>query len=350
MSPAISVSGDIYVFSNDNKLYAIKPDGALRWVFQIDLIWGRSSPVIGLDGTIYVGAGSKLFAINPDGSKKWEFETSGVVKFSPAIRNDGVIYLGSGRVLYAVNPDGSMKWEIMLENDVSNSVIIGYENVLYIGVKNYGLYAINPNGSNSLIFKSNAEIKSTPSIASDSTLYFGSMDGKIYVINVDGTKKWEIETNDAISSSAAIGNDGVVYIGSNDRKVYAIYTESDGLADTPWPKLMHDNKNSGRFLFATSIKQEDNNVEVPKEFALFPLYPNPFNPTTNIKFSLPLAIEVEINAYNVRGQLIGRILKEKKNAGIYTLNWDAKNMSSGMYFIQIKAGSFTEIRKCLLIK
>ena len=66
---------------------------------------------------------------------------------------------------------------------------------------------------------------------------------------------------------------------------------------------------------------------------------------SNQKMSVSVII-ITLNEF----ESIGQVLKEKKNAGTYTLSWDAKNMSSGMYFIQIKAGSFTKIRKCLLIK
>ena len=70
----------------------------------------RSSPAIGSDGTIYVGANDNyLYAINPDGSRKWRFKTGDFVTSSPAIGSDGTIYVGSGdNYLYAINSDGSI--------------------------------------------------------------------------------------------------------------------------------------------------------------------------------------------------------------------------------------------------
>ena len=93
-SPVIGSDGSIYVGSYDGNLYAIKPDGSKKWNFKTrDSV--HSSPAIGSDGTIYVGSDdSYLYAINADGSKKWAFKT-GWVYSSPAIGRDGTIYVGS---------------------------------------------------------------------------------------------------------------------------------------------------------------------------------------------------------------------------------------------------------------
>ena len=87
-----------------DSLYAIRPDGTLKWRFETgNEIW--SSPAIGQDGTIYVGSDG-LYAISPDGTLKWRFQTSGLIKSSPAIVQDGTIYVGSDDGnLYAIASD-----------------------------------------------------------------------------------------------------------------------------------------------------------------------------------------------------------------------------------------------------
>lgn len=100
----------------------------------------------------------------------------------------------------------------------------------------------------------------------------------------------------------------------------------------------------------TGIDENEFGDALPYDFVLFQNYPNPFNPSTKIKFSLPKAGKVEIDIYNVSGQFVGKLLNGTKKAGTYIVNWDASNMSSGMYFIRIKSGDFIKTRKCLLIK
>ena len=122
-SPAIGADGTIYVGSWDTKLYAINPNGTLKWSYttgeRID-----SSPAIGADGTIYVGSWDQnLYAINPNGTLKWSYDTGIAVlkKSSPAIGADGTIYVGSGNISsLAINPNGTLKWSY----DTGNYVII----------------------------------------------------------------------------------------------------------------------------------------------------------------------------------------------------------------------------------
>jgi len=103
-SPAIGLDGTIYVGSDDKHLYAINPDGTLKWRFKTESDIDYSSPAIGSEGTVYVGSDDKhLYALNPDGTLKWKFKTGGKVHSSPAIGLDGTIYVGSDdKHLYAI--------------------------------------------------------------------------------------------------------------------------------------------------------------------------------------------------------------------------------------------------------
>ncbi|HEY3295833.1 MAG TPA: T9SS type A sorting domain-containing protein [bacterium] len=80
------------------------------------------------------------------------------------------------------------------------------------------------------------------------------------------------------------------------------------------------------------------------------VYPNPFNPTTEIRFDLPQAARVELKVYNSLGQLVSTLLDETRAAGSYSIPWNGQNHATGLYFCQIKAGPFTATRKMLLLK
>ena len=94
----------------------------------------------------------------------------------------------------------------------------------------------------------------------------------------------------------------------------------------------------------------------PAAFALASNYPNPFNPATTIKYSLPQAADVKLIVYNVLGQPVRTLIAEHQSAGRYTVEWDATNdnghsLSTGMYFYRLAAGGeFLETRKMLLLK
>ncbi|MGB4714544.1 MAG: PQQ-binding-like beta-propeller repeat protein, partial [Defluviitoga tunisiensis] len=103
---------------------------------------------IGSDGTIYVGSYdsylySYLYAINPDGSLKWKYETGSGIESSPAIGSDGTIYVGSlDNYLYAINPDGSLKWKYETDDWIDSSPAIGSDGTIYVGSGDSYLYAI----------------------------------------------------------------------------------------------------------------------------------------------------------------------------------------------------------------
>ena len=93
-----------------------------------------------------------------------------------------------------------------------------------------------------------------------------------------------------------------------------------------------------------------NNGSVPKDYGLSQNYPNPFNPVTNINFAIPEAEFVKISVFDMLGRETAILVNEKLNAGTYTVDWNASDMPSGVYFYKIQAGSFTEIKKMVLVK
>jgi len=94
---------------------------------------------------------------------------------------------------------------------------------------------------------------------------------------------------------------------------------------------------------------------VPIEFALYPNYPNPFNPTTTIGYDLPEQSQVELAVYNILGRKIKTVVNSKKDSGRYQTTWDGRDdfgnsVASGVYVYQIKAGDFKQSFKMLLVK
>ena len=103
----------------------------------------------------------------------------------------------------------------------------------------------------------------------------------------------------------------------------------------------------------TQTESEIVNVEVssqPEEYSLSQNYPNPFNPSTKIKYSIPHSSNVTIKVFDILGNEIETLIGEEKPAGTYEINFDASNLPSGVYFYRLKAGSFVETKKMVLMK
>lgn len=90
--------------------------------------------------------------------------------------------------------------------------------------------------------------------------------------------------------------------------------------------------------------------ETPVNYSLSQNYPNPFNPTTNIKFSILNSGNVNITVFDITGKEVATLVDQNFNVGSYTVDFDASSLSSGIYFYTIKAGSFTDTKKMMLVK
>ncbi|HOO14047.1 MAG TPA: T9SS type A sorting domain-containing protein [Candidatus Marinimicrobia bacterium] len=96
----------------------------------------------------------------------------------------------------------------------------------------------------------------------------------------------------------------------------------------------------------TGVKKE----AIPREYSLSQNYPNPFNPTTTINYQLPISSYLTLKVYNLLGQDIATIFEGVQSAGNYSVTFDASGLTGGIYFYQLKAGSFVENKKFILLK
>lgn len=97
------------------------------------------------------------------------------------------------------------------------------------------------------------------------------------------------------------------------------------------------------------VSAEDEGT-IPTEFALEQNFPNPFNPSTTFRFSIPTQSEAVIKVFDILGNEVATLMDEEKPVGTYELTWNAEGLPSGVYFYQLKAGSFVETKKMILLK
>ena len=202
----------------DNKpdyLYAINSDGTLKWRYEIESFSGIAHTAIGPDGTIYSSSiytysfNDLLYAVLPNGKLKWKkFYRPGT---SPVVGPDGTIYFKSVYLgLEAVNPDdGSLKWYNRLYPRLKPSVS---KNNIIIVDDLTGLYALNPDGTEKWKNDQIGSVyNSSATIGDDGTVYIATNLGLFALDISDGSIKWKI---DGISgTSPAIGADGTLYAG-----------------------------------------------------------------------------------------------------------------------------------------
>jgi hypothetical protein len=107
--------------------------------------------------------------------------------------------------------------------------------------------------------------------------------------------------------------------------------------------------NSGKGTYiATGINNPSN--ELPGKYSLEQNYPNPFNPTTNIRFAIPKSGFTTLKVYDAMGREVATLYNTKLEAGKYESEFNAMNLSSGVYFYKLVSGDFSEVKKLTLIK
>jgi hypothetical protein len=95
---------------------------------------------------------------------------------------------------------------------------------------------------------------------------------------------------------------------------------------------------------------EEDLRDVPSEYRLENNYPNPFNPSTTITYSIPEAAFVKLTVFNAIGQEIVKLVNRNMEAGKHTVTFDAEDLNSGIYFYKIEAGKFVQVKKMILLK
>ena len=102
------------------------------------------------------------------------------------------------------------------------------------------------------------------------------------------------------------------------------------------------------FLLPSDVVLEENSA--PVDFALQQNFPNPFNPSTKIKYSVPHSSNVVIKVFDILGNEIETLVSEQKAIGTFEITWYAEQLPSGIYFFRLKAGDFIETKKMVLLK
>jgi outer membrane protein assembly factor BamB len=229
VEPAIGSDGTIYVTgpkedtTNDTYLYAVNPDGTLRWEHYFDG-YDASAAAVGNDGTLYCGsADGRLYAFDPAGVVKWTYDTGQLWNpRTPAVGGNGLVYYSnSTQKVYAVGTDGVLAWTYELPDVIYVPLAVGPDGSVYVPCQDNHLYALSGEGTLLWSYYIAAGFGSV-SIDASGTVYAGSGDGRLYAPNPDGSLKWWFTAPQGIASTPTIGEDGTLYVSCVNGDLYAI--------------------------------------------------------------------------------------------------------------------------------
>jgi hypothetical protein len=135
------------------------------------------------------------------------------------------------------------------------------------------------------------------------------------------------------------------YGNSNSPKSYT-YLDNELTAGSEFKYRLKQIDNDGQFEYSKIVEV----IIAPSRFELLQNYPNPFNPNTTIEYTIPVESFVELSVFNSLGQNVKMLVNENQTSGNYKVNFSADGLSSGVYYYRIKAGTFTDFKKIILLK
>jgi hypothetical protein len=161
---------------------------------------------------------------------------------------------------------------------------------------------------------------------------------------------WDVTVSGLGTDGSTSGSSGGIGKGTAGMKVRATYAGWDttvwSLSDTVYPVLAWQIASKT----ATAVNHAAG-FDVPCSFAMHQNYPNPFNPSTTICFDLPKQATVTLKIYDMLGREAATLINgETIQAGTTSRVWNASKMASGVYFCKLVAGSYTSVKKLLLLK
>jgi len=244
-SPVIGADGTVYVGSFTGCLFAVDQSGSAACIYG-ELDSGvESTPVISRGGIIYVGTtGGYLYAITTDGEKLWSVRLGDTVLSSPAVGGDGLIYVGSGPsdekaggIFYCISADGDIIWEYETGAvGYSSPAVDQYGNVYVASAKGV-LYAFDDAGDLLWTYDAQETITSSPVISLEGEAIYFSTAAQLMALDYSGLQKWApyvptaelfgIEEVSALVASPALDEDGNLYVGGILGDLHCLNAQGD---------------------------------------------------------------------------------------------------------------------------
>jgi len=238
----------------------------------------------------------------------------------------------TGGVFLSTNRGTNWKMINLPINYIVHSIALT-KGKLFIGTNN-GLFRSTNNAGNwSAVTQFLSSHSVTSLIVNDTLVIAGTNGGSVYISTNSG-ENWKVDNKGLMPyylSSIHISSISII-----DTNIF-VGTEYDGIYRRPISQLT-----------ISSVQQKP--VTSLQQFILKQNYPNPFNPSTKISFDLPAKSFVTLKVFDLIGRDVATIVSEEMVAGSFTRQWNAANVSSGIYFYRLQAGSFSEIKKLILLR
>ena len=353
---------------NGGRMFLTTNDGT-NWT-QIDS--ANSSidilSIVMLDSKILAGTWNGFIQSTDDGTTWNTFTPTGIpadAAIWSIVMINNTLFAGTTGNIYKSSDNGNTWTEISSGITVDariTSIVAGGDDI-FVGSASDGVFKLTNNETNWIAINSNlTDTHISQLVVLDNKLFAVTLTG-VFVSDNNGIS-WAADSSIlknvnciiAVNEQLIAGTDGSGAYLSVDKGVTWTSFSSGMPADTRIWSLAVSNDSifagtsSGIWLTGSSaLVNIEGEIPVSKTVTLKQNYPNPFNTSTDISFSIPFKSFVSLKIYDRLGREVATIFSEEIAAGHYTREWNAANISSGIYFYRLQAGSFTKTKKLILL-
>ncbi len=336
---AVAYRNSTYAFAGDVNGYVyVSSDGGNGWQSGVQIEPGASVTAFAFISTYAFAATQPYEAgveggvyMSSDNGATWAPVSTGLptladtnTQVSSLAVIGSSLFAGTGHGVYTSTNNGT-SWTRVSNGLIGSWVysIAARGTELFAGLFGQGVFRSNNNGTSWTHTKLQKDITSL--FVVDTNVFAGTWAEGVYVL-ANSDSSWKL---------AGLPSTYVTSFASINGELFA-----STLNNTVWVRPISE------LLTGTKSKTGD----IPSSFKLSQNYPNPFNPTTVISYQLPANSLVSLKVYDVLGREVRTLVIERQNAGTHTVTFDGTGLSSGVYFYSIRAGSFSQTKKLMLIK
>jgi hypothetical protein len=367
----LSVGTNIFA-GTDNGIYLSTNNGSI-WSHITSNIYSVKSLAVSGDN-IFAGSNTGIHRSTNNGTNWAPIGLSGGSILSLAVFGNN-IFAGTDASGIFLSSNNGNNW-------IQTSVNYNYQGILsffvsenYIFAGKGGNYPYSQAG----IFRSNDnfyswtffdfQFESVFSIAGSVNNIFTGTDGIGVYISTNNGNNWvqtSLGSNYHVASLTVSGNyvfagmfsNSGVYVSTNNGSNWIHKNQGFNPIPTVNALLIANNYifagTDGNGVWRSSLTEiigiKNISSEIPSSYSLSQNFPNPFNPTTTIKFAVPKLSNVKISVNDITGKELEVLVNEQLQAGTYQTNWNASNFSSGVYFYRLQTEDFSDTKKLILLK
>lgn len=217
--PALGPDGDLYAGADG--LYRVANDGTIRWHYppaeEGPGAHVVTTPLVTDEGVVFGTYGRQVVALRHDGTRRWVLELGADVDGSPVLGRDGTIYVGSDDgALHAIGPDGTEVFRVPVGAPVRAQPAVGPDGAVVFGAYDGVLYAVEPDGAVRWRLPTEGPIHAPAVIDPAGRIFVGSRDERLYALDLEGHVYWNLEMPAQLDGGVAISPNGTLVVGCDD--------------------------------------------------------------------------------------------------------------------------------------